>query len=132
MATSRAALGMDPEAATAVEGDGAQVTVLEAIGLDQIERCLREFVLRVWNRQAVHLRRVEHAVEMRVEAEDGGAMHGVVAANPLEHTGAIVQAVRRHMCRGLLPGDDPTVLPDEFALREKGHFLLPLAKRPRG
>ena len=67
------------------------------------------------------------AYQVRVETKDCRAMQGVVAANALEHAGAVVQSMGRHVDRGVLPGNYLAVLPGEFALREKGHFRTPMS-----
>ena len=59
------------------------------------------------------LGRTQQAVDVLGVAEHGGPELGVVAADPLEHAGAVVQPVRQDVDLGVLTGDEISVHPDE-------------------
>ena len=46
-------------------------------------------------------------------AEDRRAVLGLVAADPLEDAGAVVQPMRQDVDLGVLPGDELAVVPDD-------------------
>src|ERR1700733_2079709 len=56
-------------------------------------------------------------------AEDRGARIRRVAALALEHAGAVVQAVRQYVNRGVLPGNELSVVPDEVDLFHDCSFV---------
>ncbi|MCY1314251.1 hypothetical protein D9M70_648700 [compost metagenome] len=88
------------------------------------------------------MRRVEQAVGVVLEAEDGGADLGAVGAHALEDRQAIVQGVRQDVRRRVSPRDELAVIPDETVAVSHRHGVLPyracaargvaIAARPAG
>ena len=128
----RAIARVNAEAAAAVERNRTKIAVVEAVGLDQFQRAFRQVFLRVRDREPIHVGRLEHALQVRIEAEYRWAVHRVVAADAFEHAGAVVQSVGRHVDRGVRPRNDLAILPDELALRKERHPGSPVLTAPRG
>ena len=82
------------------------------VGPDGIYDGLFDLLLGVSNFHAVDLGRVEQAVYVGVQAEDGRIVIDLVGPDPLKHTGAIVQGVSSHVHSGLGPGNELAVHPD--------------------
>ena len=61
-------------------------------------------------------------------AEDRRAALGLIAADPLEDAGAVVQAVAEHVDLGVLPGDELAVVPNQFGLLHVGE-VCPMGRR---
>ncbi len=102
--------------AVAPERDRADVALAQLVGGDQLVGGRPQLVHRVGDRHVVELGRLEQAVEVVEVAEDAGAARRLVRADALEHTGAVVQAVREYVNLGVLPGDELPVVPDEVRL----------------
>ena len=58
----------------------------------------------------------EMSLKMLPLAEDGRPVGGLVGPDPLEHTGAVMQAVREYVDLRVLPVDELAVHPDEVRL----------------
>ena len=69
---------------------------------------------RVGQVHVVELGRALEAVEVVEVAEDRRPVLGLVAADPLEDPGAVVQPVRQHVDLGVLPRDELAVVPDQL------------------
>jgi hypothetical protein len=61
---------------------------------------------------AEDVRGAEQAVGMVAQAEDGRAVHRLVAADAFEHAHAVMQRVRQDVRRGLAPRHHLAVIPD--------------------
>ena len=96
----------------AVERDRAQVAFSELVRAHHFFVRFDERVLAVGDFHHVDVRRVVQAVDMLVQAEHGGAAHGVVGAYALEYREAIVQRVGEHMGGSRAPGHQLAVVPD--------------------
>jgi hypothetical protein len=64
------------------------------------------------------------------EAEDGGALFGLVGADAFENAHAVVQGVGQDVRRGLTPGHQLAVVPDEAVAIRHGHLCSPFAGNP--
>ena len=71
-----------------------------------------ELVERVGKRHAVDLGRVNQALHVLGQAEDGRALRLGVAADAFKDAGAVVNDVAHHVDGGLLPGNQVAVVPD--------------------
>src|ERR1043165_8497034 len=73
----------------------------------------------------VNLRRVEEALHVLAQAEDGGAAPRLVAAYALEDRRAVVQDVRHHVHARVVPIDELALVPDLMHDGRRLHVLLP-------
>ena len=80
----------------------------------------RDLLGRVGQLQVVELGRLREPVEVVGVAEDRRAALGLVAADPLEDAGPVVQPVAEHVDLGVLPGDELAVLPNQLGLIHVG------------
>src|SRR5262249_49796748 len=80
--------------------------------------------LRVRNDEVVEFPRLVEAFEMRVEAEDGGAVSGRVRLHALEDARAVLEPVCEDVHFRVVPRHQPAVEPDRVGRRES-HMCLP-------
>src|ERR1044072_6706613 len=73
----------------------------------------------------VNLRRVEEALHVLAQAEDGGAAPRLVAAYALEDGRAVVEDVRHDGDARVVPRDELAVVPDLLHDGRRLHVLLP-------
>ena len=106
------ALGADADFAVAAQRDGPDVAGRDAVGLNQLDHAGAKLFKRKGQIHAVDLGRVEQALHVLGKPEDGRALRLAVAADALEHAGAIVDDVAHHVEGGLLPGNQGAVVPD--------------------
>ena len=110
------ALGVHAQLAVAVERERAHVALRQPVAADQLVRRCAELV---GGERQVHVkeaRRVVEPYEVLAKPEDGRAVGCLVAADALEHAGAVVQAVRPDVDLGVGPVDELTVHPDRLGL----------------
>jgi hypothetical protein len=72
----------------------------------------------------VDVRRVEQAVGVFLEAENGRAGIGLVGAHALEHGQAVMQRMGQHVGGRFAPGHELAVVPDEAVTVGHGHGNL--------
>ena len=108
----RAPAGNDAEIAVAVEGDGTDVALREAVDRHDVEDSRPQLLQRVRQLHVEDLRRVPEALEVVTEPEHGRALGGLVGPHALEDAGAVVEAVRGEVDRGVGPVDELAVAPD--------------------
>ena len=77
---------------------------------------LAEIVEREGNFHAIDVRGVQQALHVFAQAENRGALRGVVAADAFEDAGAVADDVREHVNLRVVPGDEFPVVPDLFGL----------------
>ena len=64
------------------------------------------------NLHAHDVGRIEQAIGVCVQTEDGGAIRGLVGTDTFEYAHAVVQRVREHVNIGFTPGNHFTIKPD--------------------
>src|SRR5689334_16745043 len=77
---------------------------------------LAQLLHRVGKVDVVELRRLLEPLEVVAVAEDRRAAIGLVGANPLEHTGAVMEAVGEDVDLGVVPRDQLAIHPDPLRL----------------
>ena len=109
----RVRASMQTALAFADEDDRSDVTLFELIGADGVEARLRYLFGGERDFQTQDVSRIEQAVVVLGQPEDGGAavLTGV-AANSLEHADAVVQSMGEDMYLGLVPGHQRAVHPN--------------------
>src|SRR5690606_40088801 len=75
--------------------------------------------------------RVEQAVGVFLQAEDGGTLGGFVGAHAFEHAHAVVQAVGQHVGGRVAPFHQFTVVPDHTVAVSHRHRCIPQVKARR-
>ena len=74
----------------------------------------------------VNVRGIQQPLHVLAQAENGGTLLGVVAANAFEHARSIADHVGDHVDFGVVPGNEFPVVPNLFRL-DKGHRKAPRA-----
>ncbi|CFP58098.1 Uncharacterised protein [Bordetella pertussis] len=120
------ALGRDPHFFRAIEGQRAQVTRCQAVGAHHFALGLVEGVAVVRQRDLVDVGRIEQAVGVVLQPEDGGAGRGFVGAHAFEDGQSVVEGVGQHVRGGLAPRHQLAVIPDEAVAVRHRHDVLPL------
>ena len=115
----------DAELAVAVERDRPDVALGQPVGADQLVARRLQLVDRVRDLHVEELRRVVQALEVLVEAEDRRSLRGVVAADPLEDAGAVVQSVHADVDLRVGPVDELAVHPDLLGLLQRALLCRP-------
>ena len=87
----------------AVEGDRPHVAGLVPVGAHHLELRLHQALARIRDLHHVDVGRVEQAIGVLLQAEDGGADLGLVRAHALEHREAVVQRVGEDVGGGRAP-----------------------------
>ena len=82
------------------------------VGPDSVENRLANFLAGVGNLYAVDSARVPEPIQVFLQAKDGWAVGQCVSTNAFKDTGAIVDDVRGHVHRCLIPGNQLTVEPN--------------------
>ena len=106
---------VEAEVAVTAVGERPDIAGAEPVAADQLVRRLAQLLRRVGQLEVVELGRLLEPREVLAVAEDGGAALGLIAADPLEDAGAVVQAVAEHVRPGLVPGHELAVLPDQLS-----------------
>ena len=104
-----------------VEGHGPDIGRGQTVVANDGKLRLVEGVGVPGHRHVQDARRVEQPPGMVGEPEDGRAAFALVGAHALEHPHAVVQGVGQHMGRGLAPGDQFPVIPDDAVSIGHGH-----------
>ena len=108
----RIAARLHPELAEAVERDRADVALPKVAGAEQVVRRRPQLVDRVRQLHVDQPGRVVQALHVVGQPEDRGPLRRVVAADPLEHAGAVVQTVGTYVDASVVPVDELAVHPD--------------------
>ena len=103
---------MDAQLAEAVERDRPDVALAETVHADELVRREPQLVDGIRQLHVQERGGLVQALEMVGEPEDRGAGVGLVAADPLEHTGPVVEAVGTDVNLGVGPVDELPVHPD--------------------
>ncbi len=112
--------GSDTQCFRAVEHNRADVAGFQLIGAHHFTLRFHQRFLVEGHFHLEYMGRVEQALGMFLEAEDGGAAGCLVCAHPLEHAHAVVQRVRQHVGSGIAPGHEFAVIPDKaIAVRHR-------------
>ena len=104
--------------AVAADHHGPEVAGLEPVLLDEVAAGGGELVEGVGDVHPVDATGDGESLQVGVEAEDGGAARGVVAANALEDGGAVLHGVREDVDVGIVPANEFAVAPDPVGRRE--------------
>src|ERR1019366_455168 len=91
--------------------DGADIARRHFVGGYQIHRCLAQIVKGVVQLNTVDFAGLEQAQHVVPQAEDGGALAILIAANSFKHRRAVVDHVGHHVDFGVIPGDQLPVMP---------------------
>src|SRR5204863_4093855 len=102
----------DAELAVAVERERAQVARRQAVRADELLADVAQLVRRVRELHVEQLGRVRETLEVVVKPEDRRPLRRVVAADPLEDAGSIVESVRADVDLRVVPVDQLAVHPD--------------------
>jgi hypothetical protein len=108
--------GFTPCLAVTAQNNRTHVARPRSVRANGFAHGFNEFVARVIDIDAVNLRGIEQALNVLVGAEDRGFALRRVAADALEYRGAVVDHVRHHVNRGVIPGNELAVVPDKFGL----------------
>src|SRR3954462_2585099 len=90
-----------------------------------MHRSVAKFLERPRMLHAVDFRRVEKALYVLAQAEDGGPTFGLVTADAFEDARPVVQDVRHDVDPRVVPFDELAVVPDLLTNRRGLHVLLP-------
>ena len=102
---------IDAKRACSVEGQRADVGRLQLVDPEQLETCLIQLVHRPLHRDGVGTCRGVHPDHVIVETEYGGALRGLVGADPFEDTRAVVERVGEEVDVRVVPVDELAVHP---------------------
>ena len=116
----------NPELAVPVEGDRAHVTRRQPVDGDDLVGRRSDLLDRVREVHVEHLRRVREAYEMVGEAKYRRPRRCVVAANPFEYAGAVVEPVRGNVDLRVRPVDELAVHPDLLGLLHRAQLSFSL------
>ena len=119
----RVALRVHAELAVAVERERADVALRQPVAADQLVRGGANLVDRERQLHVEELGRVVEPLQVLPEPEDGRAVRGLVAADALEDTRAVVEPVHADVDLRVGPVDELAVHPDRFCLT---HQVSPL------
>ena len=110
-----AAVDRQVPAALGQVDERADVALLEPVGLHRLAAGLDQLVDGEGQLAPAHdVRRVDQALDVVAQAEDGGTADGAVAANPLEGADAVVQRRRQEVQLRLAERDELAVHPDRL------------------
>ena len=112
----RVALGRDAELPVAVERDRPDVGRRQPVRAHEVVRRLAQLLDGERDLHVEQPRRVVQALHVVGKTEDGGAPRRLVAANALEDTGAVVEAVDADVDLRVRPVDELAVHPDLVGL----------------
>ena len=115
------------ELAVAEERDRPDVALVEPVHGDRLVDGRAQLLDRVRERHVQEPGRVVEAAEVVGEPEDGGAAVGGVAADALEHAGAVVEPVRTDVDPRVGPVDELAAEPDLLGFL---HLRANLTGRP--
>ena len=116
---------MHAELAVAVERERADVALGQAVAADQLVRGGADLVDRVRQLHVEQLGRVVEPLQVLLEPEDGRAVRGLVAADALEDTRAVVEPVHADVDLRVGPVDELAVHPDRLCLAHQASPLGP-------
>src|SRR6266849_7720884 len=111
---------IDTDFAVAAQHDGLDVAGVELVEAHQLGSGAAEIVEGVGQLHAINFRGVDDTLHVLAQAEDGGALLGVVAANAFEDRGAVAHDVGEDVECGVIPVDPLSCVPDFFGLVD-GH-----------
>src|SRR5690606_38151545 len=114
------AAGVHAEGLGAVPDQRPDVAGVHAVGADGLDDRLVDMLDAPLRPHADDPRRVEQALRVVAQAEDGGAAVRGVRPDPLEHAGAVVQGVREDADLRLLGRDQLAVEEYEPRLHRRG------------
>ena len=117
----RRAERVDPQVLVAAVDERTQIARLEIVDRDDVEAHLPDLVARVRQLHAIDACGVHEALDVVVESEDGGAALGVVRADALEHTGAVVHHMGQDVDLRVVPRDPLPIHPDLVHFGERHH-----------
>ena len=106
------ALGRDAELFVTNPGERAQVAALELVVADHGFLRVHHLFFGKRNVHAQNFGAVKQAFGVFGQAEDGGALGGVVGAHAFKGAAAVVQGVAEHVDLGVAPIDHLAVHPD--------------------
>ena len=115
--------------AVAAKDQRPDVAGLESVARDHREGGVVELVDAVRHGHVVELGGADQALQVFLEAEDSRARGRLVAADTLEHSGAVVKRMGEHVDLGFSPGHELAVHPDLVHLGYRGHRLPPVLTR---
>ena len=105
-----------PELAVAEERDRSDVAGRQAVRTDELVRRCSKLLDRVREVHEEHLGGVLETLEVILQPEDGRALLGLVAADPLEDAGPVVEPVTADVDPRVRPVDELSVHPDLVGL----------------
>src|SRR5208283_53667 len=111
--------GIDSRLAIPAKDDGPHVARPRAVAAHSFEHGLHQLLAGVVDVNAIHLGGVEQTLHVLGRAEDRGSRGRRVATDPLEHRGAVVNHVRHHVNRHVIPGNKLAIVPDEFRFLDR-------------
>ncbi len=120
----RVAARGDTELAVAVERDRPQVALGQPVRADQLVARRLELLDAERDLHVEELRRVVEALKVLVQAEDRRPFRCLVAADPFEDAGAVVQPVHADVDLRVGPVDELAVHPDLFGLLHRARSFV--------
>ena len=124
--------GIDAHHAVAAVHDRTDVARRQVVLADKLDRRVAQFVHRVRQVDQRDLAAAMQALHMVAQTEDVALLRlGIlVAADALEHAGAVMQRVGQDMRGSLGPGDHLPVLPDVIHFGDVCHVRIPSCMAP--
>ena len=119
-----------PHDAVAAVYQWADIAGRKPVGTDDLQRGVHQLVDAVGQLDLGNLAAAMQPFHMVAQAEHVGfvLVGHLVAANALEHAGAVVQRMRQHMGRRLRPRHQLAVLPDVIDLGDVGQWNHPFLR----
>jgi len=99
----RRVLCIEPHLAIATKRERPDVAGPQSVAPDQFVRRLAQLVGRVGQLEVVELGRLRQPLEVVAVPKDSRAALGLIAADPLEDAGAVVQSMAEHVDLGISP-----------------------------
>jgi len=118
--------GGDAHGLGTVEDDRPDVAGFERVGAHHFLLRFKQGFLVIRHFHLEDVGRIEQAVGVLFEPENGGALVGLVGADSFKYAHPVVQGVRQHVRGCLAPRHQLAVVPDESVAIRHGHGLLSL------
>ena len=120
-------LASDAQRFGTVENQRTDVAGFKLVGTNDFFLCLDDCRLVEGHLHLEDFCRIEQALGMFVQAENGRAFFRLVSPDTLENAHAVMQGVGEDMSGGFAPRNEFSVLPDEAVTVCHGHRISPFA-----